>query len=309
MNVMSKVPVCLTHCSSYEIDSLMILMQEQLNILGVPADLSASRILLKPNLISAMAPSLACSSPFFTAAAARCFIDRGAKVILGDSPAFGSAARALKRQGFKEVLSNLAVEYIPFSTRVLKKLDCGIEVGVAAEALDCDYFINLPRIKAHDQMAVTMAVKNTFGIVLGARKAWYHMRHGESHQIFAQMILDLQKLLPETIVLSDGIEVMNKRGPMKGTSLSIGCLAASKNAVAHDRAMLEVLEVDKKRVPLAVAADNDQLPGAHMSDLEFPQCDPGAFSGSGFRIPGMLSDVRFLPSRYLRSFVKRIVSR
>lgn len=306
---MSKIPVCLIHCSSYEIDSLKLLMQEQLNILGVPAGLAAKRILLKPNLISAMAPPLACSNPFFTAAVAECFIERGAKVLLGDSPAFGSAAQALKRQGFKRALANIRVEYVPFRTRVFKKLDCGIDVGVAAEALDCDYFINLPRIKAHDQMAVTMAVKNTFGIVLGARKAWYHMRHGESHQIFAQMILDLQKLLPETIILADGIEVMNKRGPMKGNSLSLGCLAASKNAVAHDRAMLKVLEIDKKRVPLAVAAANEQLSGAHMADLEFPQYGPDAFFGSRFRIPGILSDIRFLPLRYLRSFVKRIVSR
>ena len=306
---MSKISVCLTHCTSYDVDSLKVVMQEQLDILSIPADLSSRKILLKPNLISAMAPPLACSDPFFTAAAAECFIDRGAKVLLGDSPAFGSAAQVLKRQGFKNALSNVAVEFVPFRSCLLKQLDCGIEIGVAAEALDCDCFVNLPRIKAHDQMAVTMAVKNTFGIVLGARKAWYHMRHGESHQVFAQMILDLQKLLPPTIVLADGIEVMSRRGPMKGNSLLLGCLAASTNAIAHDRAMLEVLEIDKKRVPLAVAAENEQLVGAGLDDLEFPQYAPGAFVGSGFRIPDMLSDVQFLPSRYLRSFFKRLFSK
>jgi uncharacterized protein (DUF362 family) len=305
---MSQISVCLDRCTSYERQVLQPLIQEQLDILAVPADLSAKRILLKPNLISASAPSLACSSPLFSAAVAACFLSRGAKVQLGDSPAFGSAAQVLKRQGFRAVFSDLAVECVSFHTRVVKTLDCGITVGVAAEALDCDYFVNLPRIKAHEQMGTTMAVKNVFGIVLGARKAWLHMRHGESHQLFAQMILDLQQLLPSALVLADGIEVMNRRGPMKGSSLLLGCLAASRGAVALDRAMLEVLEIDKRSVPLVVAAAKEKLGGSTMADLEFPQLMPEAFAGSGFTIPASLSPVRFQPFRYLRSSLKRMVS-
>jgi len=279
-----------------------------MDILHIPADLSRKRILLKPNLINAKAPGLACSNPFFVLAAASCFLSRGARVLLGDSPAFGSAAQVLKRQGFHAALSGVAVEFVPFKKRVLKTLECGITVGVAAEALDCDYFVNLPRIKAHEQMGVTMAVKNVFGIVLGARKAWLHMRYGDSQQLFPRMILDLHQLLPSSLVLADGIEVMNRRGPIKGSSLSLGCLAASKNVVALDRAMLDVLEISKERIPLAVAAGNLKLAGAHMRDIDFPQLLPKKFSGSGFQIPSTLSPVRFQPVRYLLSSLKRMLS-
>ncbi len=305
---MSKLPVCLTRCASYESQLLQSSIQEQLDILGVPSSLSAKRILLKPNLLSAGTPSLACSSPLFTAAVAACFSSRGARVMLGDSPAFGSAAQVLKRQGFTPIFSDGAVEHVVFRTRVVKKLDCGISIGVAREALDCDYFVNLPRIKAHDQMRVTMAVKNVFGIVLGARKAWLHMRHGGTHRVFSQMILDIQNLLPSTLVIADGIEVMTKRGPVHGDPLSLGCLAASKSGVALDRAMLEVLEIDKRSVPLALAAEAEKRAGSCLSDLEFPQCTPDAFAGSGFAIPAELSPVRFLPFRYVRSSLKRILS-
>lgn len=198
---MAKISVCLARCISYDIQVLQSFIQEQLDILGVPTRLSGKRILLKPNLISAGAPSLACSSPQFTAAVAASFLCRGASVWLGDSPAFGTAAQVLKRQGFKEVLSGLAVDLVPFRTPIVKTLDCGVRVTIAAEALDCDYFVNLPRIKAHEQMGTTMAVKNIFGIVVGARKAWLHMRHGGSHQLFAQMILDLQQLLDRKSVV------------------------------------------------------------------------------------------------------------
>jgi len=308
MDPFIKVPVCLTSCSSYEAPFLQSAIQEQLDILGVPSTLSAKKVLLKPNLISARVPALACSSPLFTAAVAACFSSRGAKVLLGDSPAFGSAAQVLKRQGFASVLSGGTVEHIDFRTRVVKTLDCGIKVCVAGEALDCDYFVNLPRVKAHDQMRVTIAVKNLFGIVLGARKAWLHMRHGESHEMFAKMILDLQKILPPVLVVADGIEVMTRRGPVYGDSLSLGCLGASKSAVALDRAMIEVLEIDRESVPLAVAAEAEAIAGSRIEDLEFPQCTPDMFAGSGFRVPEELSPVRFLPVRYARGCLKRIFS-
>jgi uncharacterized protein (DUF362 family) len=304
----SKVPVCFDRCNSYDFQMLQLQLQGQLDVLGVPLDFSGKRILLKPNLISAGAPPLACSNPFFVAAVASCFLARGARVLLGDSPAFGTASHVLKQQGFMEALSGMAVEFVPFRKSMVKTLACGIRVTVAAEALDCDYFVNLPRIKAHEQMGVTMAVKNTFGIVLGARKAWLHMRHGESHQLFSRMILDLQQLIPPALVLADGIEVMHRRGPIKGDSLFLGCIAASMNCVALDRAMLDVLEIDKERIPLAVTAESLSLPGARLEDVEFPQMAPQAFVGSGFQIPARLSPIRFRPFRYLVSSVKRVVS-
>ncbi|MBU0943260.1 MAG: DUF362 domain-containing protein [Proteobacteria bacterium] len=302
-----NIPVCLARCDSYDPQVLVSLLQEQLDLLAVPADLSARKILLKPNLISAKAPALACSNPFFVAAAASCFLSRGARVLLGDSPAFGPAAQVLERHGFRTALCGLQVEEVPFVTMSKKKLACGLTLGVAAEALDCDYFVNLPRIKAHDQMGVTMAVKNVFGIVLGARKAWLHMRHGRSHQDFAEMILDLLQLLPPTLALADGIEVMNERGPMFGVPAALGCVAASKNCVALDRALLAVLEVGKERSPLAVAAQKSALPGACLHDLEFPQLYPRDFGGSGFRVPTVLNPIKFRPFRYLRSSCRRIL--
>lgn len=305
---MDKIDVCLEHCLNYETLLLLPLLQQQLDILGVPSDLGGKKILLKPNLLSATAPALSCSEPRFVSSVATAFLARGARLLIGDSPAFGSAKQVLRRQGFLKALSGLAIEYLPFRKGVPKLLDCGIRLQVAAEALECDYFVNLPRIKAHDQMGLTMAVKNVFGVVLGARKAWLHMRHGASHMEFAQMILDLQRILPETLVLADGIKVMSGSGPMKGDSLLLGCLAASRNAVALDLAMLQLLEVAPSHVPLALAAERARWPGSVVEDLLFLQRRPEAFWGSGFIVPGALTPVRFQPLRYLFSTIKRIVS-
>ncbi|MEN8199128.1 MAG: DUF362 domain-containing protein [Thermodesulfobacteriota bacterium] len=307
-NSAAKIPVILARSQAYDSKKLCAQFHSHLDLLGVPADLSRRRILLKPNLISAAAPALACSDPIFVAAAAACFLERGANLMLGDSPAFGSAGQVLKSKGFTGSLAAMDIDYVPFRRRVRKTLACGISVTVAAEALDCDLFVNLPRVKAHEQMGVTMAVKNVFGVVIGARKAWLHMRHGSSHVQFARMILDLTQILPPTLVLADGIEVMSRRGPVHGSPLSLGCVAAARNCVALDRAMLEVLGVDRGRVPLARVAREQALPGALLSEIEFPQLTPRAFAGSGFQVPDNLNPVRFRPFRYLFSSLKRVVA-
>ena len=304
----TPIPVCLDQCHSYTHEALYPLLQRHLDVLLVPSDCSGKKILLKPNLLSASAPPLACSCPQFVMAAASCFLERGATVFLGDSPAFGSAKQVLKKHGFVTALSGLDVSLLEFRTKVVRKLDCGLSVTVAAEALDCDYFINLPRVKAHQQMGVTMAVKNVFGIVLGARKAWLHMRHGETHNGFAELILDLCKLLPPTIGIADGITVMNRMGPVSGTPLSLACVALSRDFVALDRAMLEVLGIAKEKVPLAVEAEMQALPGATLEGIGFPALVPDAFTDSGFRIPQQLSPIRFQFFKYFRSSMKRIFS-
>ena len=301
----SKIPVYINQCDSCEESILQPLIQNHLDCLQVPAQLSSKRILLKPNLISASAPSLACTSPAFVAAVAACFLKRGAKVCLGDSPAFGSAWQVLKKQGFTRELSGLDIQYLEFKSVVRKRLDCGIDISVAAEALECDYFVNLPRIKAHEQMGVTVALKNVFGIIPGARKAMLHMRHGNGHRDFAELILDLHKLLPKTLCLVDGVQVMTRRGPVKGTALHLGCLASSENFVALDRAMLEVLELNKEKIPIAMAAQKQNLPGAFLEDIEFPLLSPDAFAGSGFTIPSDLSPVRFQVMQFIRSSLRR----
>ena len=266
---------------------------------------SGGKVLLKPNLISAGAPRLACTHAEFVAAVAAWFIDHGWRVSIGDSPAFGSAVSVAERQGIIRAVRGMDVQVVEFASVVRRRLPSGICVGVAAEALDCDLLVNLPKIKAHDQMYVSMAVKNIFGIVKGVRKSWLHMRYGDSHLDFARIILELQGLLPENITLADGIEVMHMHGPMHGEPLSLGCLAGSRSSVALDTAMLALLGLEAERSPLWCAARERNLPGVQLSGIEFPLLAPSDFSGSGFVAPEILSPVRFRPLRYILNSLRR----
>ncbi|MDH4319493.1 MAG: DUF362 domain-containing protein, partial [Desulfobulbaceae bacterium] len=131
-----------------------------IEVLDLPALSSVDRVLLKPNLISVKHGTLACTEAAFILAVAELFVEKGIKVSLGDSPAFGTAHHALGKLGIVEPLHRLGVEIVEFKKAVPVELASGVRLGIAREVLESDFMINIPRVKAHGQLRMTMAVKN-----------------------------------------------------------------------------------------------------------------------------------------------------
>jgi uncharacterized protein (DUF362 family) len=277
-----------------------------LDNLGLPPNLPGQKILLKPNLISGHGSPLSCTDGHLLAALAELFSDRGAHILLGDSPAFGSAGSVLQKRGIEPLISRFNIKIVEFITPVKKELAHDFTVTVSAEALDCDLFVNVPKIKAHKQMFVTCAVKNLFGIVLGMRKALAHMMHGKTHIRFADLMLDLIALLPPHISIVDGIEAMHRDGPISGERLDLGCLAGAEDPVAMDTAILHLLELDLKKAPIWQAAARRDMVGSKVDNLIYPLSKPADFRGSGFIAPDVLYPVPFNPARFMLSSVRRI---
>jgi uncharacterized protein (DUF362 family) len=303
----SFLPVVLQKCESYDRFALVELIDLSMRHIGMSGPFYGKTVLLKPNLISSNGPRLACTHGGFIAGAALWFLGQGAKVLLGDSPAFGSAAKVCQKQGISEALRGLEVKLVDFVSPVRIKLAGGISVTVAREALECDFFVGLPKIKAHNQMFVTMAVKNIFGIVKGVNKAILHMVHGDSQVRFSGMILDLMELLPSQLHLADGIEVMHKSGPLHGSPLLLNCVAAARCPIALDTAMLDLLMLNHTKSPLWCLAAARGLDGSDSNNLNYPLLSPQEFYGSGFKAPDSLIGIRFNPFRFLRGLMKRTI--
>ena len=177
---MEYVPpsVALTRCGDYHEETLLQAF-DQMREAGDPSlRLRGTQVLLKPNLITARRGLLACTEGRFILAAAQWFLDQGCRVAVGDSPAFGTAEAVLANLGVAAELRRRGVRIADFSSTRLVTLPSGLRVGLAAEALDCDLLVNLPRVKVHVQMRVTLVVKNYFGCVGGMRKPLWHMVHG-----------------------------------------------------------------------------------------------------------------------------------
>ena len=222
-----------------------------------PVIQSGARVLIKPNWLIAAKPEKAIlTHPLVVKAAVEYVLAKNARVLIADSPAVGSVKRIYKLGGYAKALAGLDVEWKEFQTSTL--LDIGEPFGkiqIAADALEADVVINLPKLKTHTQMLLTLGVKNMFGCIVGFRKPEWHLRSGIDRDAFARLLVQIYRALNPTITIVDGILAMEGQGPGKsGSPRYLGALIASDDAIAGDLAICNFLNVDPRHLPTHRAA-------------------------------------------------------
>ena len=198
------VPVALARCEGYDRRSLDQLVGEVLDAARIAQSCSlkvGTKVLVKPNLL--MGRSLACTSPGVVVAACRWLRDHGAQMAVADSPGFGRAESVACAIGLESALRplGLAVRQLDKPVPITLPLLPGSVSGhsakgaprfyVASAVQECDFILSLPRVKAHSQMLLTLAVKNCFGCVSGLHKAVAHAREGRDPTYFADCLAAL----------------------------------------------------------------------------------------------------------------------
>ena len=260
-------------------------------------------ILVKPNLLRAI--PLACTHPLVVAAACQWLLDYGARPVVADSPGFGTAQGVARAIGLEQALRPLNVRVHALDNPVPLPLSGGGQWGIARAALEAEAILSLPRVKAHCQMRVTLAVKNLFGCICGLGKVLAHTRQGNSPEQFTAAILELWRALPPVAGLADGIIAMHGTGPANGSPFSLGCVGAAADAVALDIALYRVLALRPEDVPLWAALCRAAVPTA-LAPARYPLCPPEHFHGAGFRVPTELLEISFKPQRVAASIVHRV---
>ena len=203
------LPVALLSCPDYAAPRLRQAVFQVLESAG-PRVGAGLRVLVKPNLLTAR--SLACAAPEVTAAACAWLLERGARVEVADSPGFGRAEDVARKIGLEAALRPLKLQVRALDRPVPVRLPLpeapgrrGARFMVARRALECDLILSVPRVKAHSQMLLTLAVKNCFGCVSGLRKAFVHAREGRDPGCFADCLAALWAALPPVAALADGV--------------------------------------------------------------------------------------------------------
>lgn len=299
--------IALARQTNYEAVPLADCLHNLLTQVGAGGTLRGASVLLKPNLLTATSTALACTDGRFIAAAARWFVDQGARVRVGDSPAFGSARAILAATGALRPLEAMAVEVVDFKTTRSITLAQGVQVRLAQSALDCDLLVGLPKVKAHAQARVTLAVKNCFGCVAGMQKPWWHMVHGGKDGIFFELLLALQAHLPPSLHLVDGITAMHKTGPVHGRAFPLACVLCGADPVAVDTALLHILRIPREQSPLWVVAHRAGLAGSTLEEFLLDRDLLDSLRVDGFRVPAELHPVRFNPLRFFKNNLRRLV--
>jgi uncharacterized protein (DUF362 family) len=212
----------------------------------------------------------------------------------------------MQKFGYLEALKGLPVTLINFKRKKPVKTVNGFSVVLAGEIDDYDCLINLPKVKAHNQLRLTGAVKNYFGMVLSWRKALAHMQHGNKD--FVRLVIDLLDFVPEGISISDGISAMHKRGPVDGQAFALSLIAASRNPVALDTAIMDILGVAPGASPLWREMHSRGKIGCDIAELVFPLAKPAELAIQGFEIPEALLPIRFQVHSYLFNSIRKLFS-
>lgn len=297
--------VALTRVREYDAARLDAATGRVLDACG-PTVRPGDRVLVKPNLVNAANAQHCTTHPLVVRSVCAWLLDHGVRVTVGDSPAFGPAARVARISGLATALSGLGLTVESLGRPVPLALTGGGTIGVSADALEADRILNLPKLKAHGQMAISGAVKNLFGCVVGFRKALAHYSMGHSHEIFRSMIMDVYAALPRTHHLMDGVRVLHKNGPVNGEPFSLGLLGAAKNGAALDTAACTLIGLTPEQVPLWTEAKARALPGSRQEDIVYPLARPGDFDAAGF-VHAAERELSFRPLRLIRGRIRSLM--
>lgn len=294
---MPNPTVILTRCSDYSQAKIAQAIATQFELVGGLEKFvtRGDTVLLKPNFIAPRSRRCATQTdPAVLLETARLLKDFGARPFIGDSPAWGNVFTCIKALKLEEALKKLSVP--------VKQLDkprkCRIgmhntKVGISSIALDADVIINMPKLKTHQQLVATFAVKNMFGCVSGKRKALWHFAKGKSADEFCELLIEIYKFLNPGLTIIDAITVMDGPGPIKGRARPLGYLLGGTEPIALETICCQLVNLKPERIPIIKTARKlqfgcsdpdritiagDSLPQSPCTDFELPQLIPIRFS-------------------------------
>ncbi|MBI4830925.1 MAG: DUF362 domain-containing protein, partial [Candidatus Lindowbacteria bacterium] len=189
--------ITLQRCGGYDSEKVFKAVKKAVDDLGGMDRFvkKGDRVLLKPNLlVSSAVDKHVTTHPEVVRAVVKLVKKAGGKPSIGDSPALGSAVKVAAKCGVAHVARDEGAEVINFSNPIEVDNPSGTQFKrfkIDGAVRDTDVVINLPKLKTHGQMTLTMGVKNMFGVVPGTRKSQWHLSAGTDRMHFARMLVDL----------------------------------------------------------------------------------------------------------------------
>ncbi|MBI3752981.1 MAG: DUF362 domain-containing protein [Deltaproteobacteria bacterium] len=294
--------VVIKRCPDYAAEEVYKSVRESIDHLGgIGAFVKkGERILLKPNLLSANLPEAAITThPAVVGAMIQLVKEAGTMPVVGDSPGVGSAEKVAQKCGIAAVAKKFGVPVIDLATSVSVENPDGKtfkRLEIAKEALEVDGIINIPKLKTHTQMFLTLGVKNMFGCIAGKRKPQWHMASGADSLSFARMLIDTCMFLKPRLTVVDGIVGLEGDGPGSGGDpRHLGLIFASADCIALDRVIAEVLGAGTDDFPVIKAAQEDgigatdideiNILGENINDVRIRDFKFPPLAGIEFRLP------------------------
>ena len=281
--------VAIVPCGSYEESTVEAALRDALEKTGGLSFVTPGmKVAIKANLVTAIKPDAAATPhPSVVCALVKLLKEKGAEVVIGDSP--GGIYNSTYLKVVYDVCGMRAAEKYgaklndDFSVR-----DADDPSAVQAKHFtytayldQADAVIDLCKLKTHGMMGMSCAVKNFFGTVPGTMKPEYHYKYPKAED-FANVLVDLFEHFKPRLCVCDAVIGMEGNGPTQGTPRKIGCLLVSPDGHALDKIAASLIGLAPKDVPTLQAAVSRGLL-SEEEDAYSIDGDPSAFYISDYQ--------------------------
>jgi len=293
--------VSIIKCQNYDEEEVLRGLRRSIDLIGGIEEFvkKGNRVLLKPNLLYGKAPEKAVTThPSIVRGMIQIVREAGGIPFIGDSPSIGSLVRTAEKAEIKKVADEMNCPLIEFEKPISPTKKTGKifkQWEIDRSVLEADVIINLPKWKTHNMMLLTLGVKNLFGCVPGRRKALWHLKAGEDRKIFAQILVDLYRMIQPSLTVLDGILGMEGDGPNSGQPILLGLILASGDPLNLDQIVCDLLGISRKslltnRVAFeqGLGKDGIEVVGEKLSDVRISQFRFPTPSQPDWNLPGFL---------------------
>jgi uncharacterized protein (DUF362 family)/Pyruvate/2-oxoacid:ferredoxin oxidoreductase delta subunit len=307
-----KSAVSIVKCRDYQEEAVLIGLRRSLDFIGGIGKFieKGNGVLLKPNLLFGKAPEKAVTThPAIVKGVIQLVREAGGIPSIGDSPSIGGLMWTAEKTGIKKVAEEMNCPLLEFNRPILHDKGEGRffkKIEIDQSVLEADVVINLPKWKTHGMTLLTLGVKNLFGCIPGPRKPLWHLKVGEDRIAFAQMLLDLYRIIQPRLTILDGILAMEGNGPNSGHPVPLGLILASPDALNLDQIVCDILGIPRKSVPTNQVAIEQEF---DKDDIEIVGETIKEVRVKGFKLPPSSGISWGLPKFFQNSLKNALTSK
>lgn len=237
---MSKTKVALTKGENHyqNVASVLELLKDEL----IQKAATARICVIKPNFVSTTNQLAATHVE-----AVRAILDflkpiYREKILIAESAAFGKTFTGFTNFGYLDLPKKYNIELIDLASdkflpgEIFDIYGRKIKIGIAKKVQDADFRISITPAKTHDEVIVTLGVKN---MVMGSLDNRPLVHQGP--RITNLNLAALAKIIPPHFSIIDGTVGMEGNGPSEGTPINSSFAVASLNPVSADTVATKIM--------------------------------------------------------------------
>lgn len=274
--------VSIAKCTRYDnLSEVTAAIRKTLELLGNLHDLFQAgkrKVLLKPNLLDhTKGPESAVNThpSILWALSDVLKSDYNCTVCIGESSgglSYGKTKKAFENMGLVKLAENMNVELIDFDRCEIETVEDSrmkslrsLSIPKILREVDC--IINVPKLKTHDLLDYTGAIKNMFGIIPGSGKRDVHV-HAPRREQMAECIVDVYQTVIPHLAIMDAIIGMEGNGPAAGNPKKVGLILGSQDNVALDAVASYIVGFEPLEILTTRAASDRNLGIARLDNIK-----------------------------------------